>query len=116
MANGREKSDLAIVAKRSANKGKQSPAESVERRAGAEGNAGRHSTRRAQNRESVSQALNRVREVARREEGTVQVNGSQRVAVHLRRYFSIQHQWGQHIAAGAAELWSRNRPLRRDRS
>src|SRR5215469_15693836 len=66
MANGREKSDLAIVAKKSANKGEQSPAESVERRAGAEGNAGRHSTRRAQHRESVSQALNRVRDVARR--------------------------------------------------
>jgi len=66
MANGREKSDLAIVAKKSANKGEQSPAESVERRAGAEGNAGRHSTRRAQHRESVSQALNRVRDGARR--------------------------------------------------
>jgi RNA-directed DNA polymerase len=38
-------------------------AELEERRAGAEGNAGRQSTRRAQNRVSVTQALNRVREV-----------------------------------------------------
>jgi hypothetical protein len=66
MMDGREKSDLVVVAKKPANKAEQSAAESVERRARAEGNAGRQSTRRAQNRESVSQALNRVREVARR--------------------------------------------------
>jgi len=37
----------------------------VERRAGAEGNAGRDRTRRTQDRESVSQGLDRVRHVAR---------------------------------------------------
>jgi len=66
MMNGREESDPAIVAKKPTNKAEQSATELVERRAGAEGNAGRQSTRRAQNRESVSQALNRVRKVARR--------------------------------------------------
>ena len=44
----------------------QSAAETVERRAGAEGNAGQRRTRRAQDRESVSQALERVRQTARR--------------------------------------------------
>jgi RNA-directed DNA polymerase len=66
MMNGSEESDPAIVARKPANKAEQSAAELVERRAGAEGNAGRQSTRRAQNRVSVTQALNRVREVARR--------------------------------------------------
>ena len=37
----------------------------MERRTGAEENASQHRTRRAQNRESVSQALERVREAAR---------------------------------------------------
>jgi RNA-directed DNA polymerase len=37
----------------------------VERRAGAEGNAVQQSTRRAQDRESVSQALDRIRRAAR---------------------------------------------------
>jgi RNA-directed DNA polymerase len=66
MVNGCEKSDPAVVARKPTNKAEQSAAEMVERRAGAEGNAERQSTRRAQNRESVSQALNRVREVARK--------------------------------------------------
>ena len=42
-----------------------SAAESVERRAGAKGNVNQLSTRRAQDRESVSQALGRVRKAAR---------------------------------------------------
>ena len=65
MMHGREKSDPAIVATKPTNKAEQSAAEPVEPRAGAEGNAGQQSTRRAQNRESVSQALDRVRQAAR---------------------------------------------------
>jgi RNA-directed DNA polymerase len=61
----RGKSDSAIVAEKPTNKAGQPAAESVERRAGAEGNAVQQSTRRAQDRESVSQALNRIRRVAR---------------------------------------------------
>jgi RNA-directed DNA polymerase len=60
-----EKSDPAIVARKPANKAGQPGAEWVERRAGAEGNAGQQSTRRAQERASVSQALDRVRQAAR---------------------------------------------------
>ena len=75
MMYGHEKSDLAIVAEKPANKAEQpapersaaklNAAEPVERRAGTEGNAGQQSTRRAQDRESVSQALERVRQAAR---------------------------------------------------
>ena len=64
MMHGREKSDPAIVAKKPANNAGQPAAERVERRAGTEGNAGQQSTRRAQDRESVSQALERVRQAA----------------------------------------------------
>jgi len=63
--NGREKSDSAIVAGKPTNKAEFSAAEPVEPRAGAEGNAGQQSTRRAQNRGSVSQALDRIRQAAR---------------------------------------------------
>jgi RNA-directed DNA polymerase len=61
----REKSDLAIVATKPMNKAGIPGAESVERRAGTKGNASQQSTRRAQDRESVSQALERVRNAAR---------------------------------------------------
>ena len=61
----REKSDPAIVAMKPTNNARQLAAELVERRAGAEGNVSQQSTRRAQDRESVSQALERVRQVAR---------------------------------------------------
>jgi RNA-directed DNA polymerase len=64
--NGREKSDPAVVAVKLANKTERPVAEAAERRAGAKGNAGQQSTRRTQNRERVSQALDRVRQAARR--------------------------------------------------
>ena len=59
--HGHEKSDSAIVARKPTNKAGQLAAAPVERRAEAEGDAGQQSTRRAQHRESVSQALARVR-------------------------------------------------------
>src|SRR3954470_21239807 len=70
-----EKSDLAIVAVKPANKvepparersaAKRKAAEPVERRAGTKGNADQRSTYRTQSRASVSQALERIRQVAR---------------------------------------------------
>src|SRR3982074_1624438 len=70
-----EKSDLAIVAVKPANKAeppaparsaaKRKAAEPVERRAGTKGNADQQSTYRTQSRASVSQALERIRQVAR---------------------------------------------------
>src|SRR5712691_7514083 len=65
MMHGREKSDPAIGATKPSNNAGQPAAERVERRAGTEGNAGQQSTRRAQDRESVSQALGRVRQAAK---------------------------------------------------
>jgi RNA-directed DNA polymerase len=59
MTNGCGKSDSAIVAVRPTNKAGRLAAEPEERRAGTEGNAVQQSTCRAQNRESVSQALDR---------------------------------------------------------
>src|SRR6266496_827862 len=65
MMHGREKSDPPIVAKKPANNAGHPVAEQVERRAGTEGNAGQQSTHRAQDWESVSQALGRVRQAAK---------------------------------------------------
>jgi RNA-directed DNA polymerase len=75
MMHGHEKSDSAIVAAKPANKvaypmAEQSAegtaaAEPVEPRAGTKGNADQQSTRRAQNRISVEQALERIRKVAK---------------------------------------------------
>jgi RNA-directed DNA polymerase len=75
MTNGHEESDLAIVAVKPANKAEPtateqsaavpSVAESAEPRAGTKGNAGQQSTCRTQSRVSVSQALDRIRKVAR---------------------------------------------------
>src|ERR1700747_909015 len=74
MMNGPEKSDSAIVATKLVNKAQPSAersagepyaAELVERRAGTKGNANQQSTHRAQSRGSVSQALERIRKVAR---------------------------------------------------
>src|SRR5882672_4492378 len=65
MMHGREKSDSAIVAGKPTNKAVPTAAEPVERRAGAKGNASQQSTDRAQNRATVSQALERIRTIAK---------------------------------------------------
>jgi RNA-directed DNA polymerase len=75
MMHGPEKSDHAIVAVKPANKAEgpsaarpaeeKHAAEPGERRAGTKGNADQQSTCRTQSRESVSQALERIRKLAR---------------------------------------------------
>ena len=65
MMHGHGKSDPNIVAEKPANNAEQSAAELVEPRAETKGNAEQQRTRRAQDRESVSQALERVRLAAR---------------------------------------------------
>src|SRR5438132_5803362 len=75
MMHGRGKSDSAIVAVKPANKAAAASAEEsaagavvaepVEPRVGTKGNANQQSTHRAQSRASVSQALERIRKVAR---------------------------------------------------
>ena len=64
MMHGREKSDSAIVAEKPTNKVVSATAEPVEPRAGTKGNANQQSMDRAQNRTTVSQALERIRRVA----------------------------------------------------
>jgi len=65
MMDAGEKSDSAIVATKPTNNAGRPAAEPVERRAETEGNAGQQRTRRAQDRESVSQVLERIRQAAR---------------------------------------------------
>ena len=60
-----EKSASVVVTGKPTNKAEQSVAEPVEPRTETKGNAGQQSTRRAQDRASVSQALDRVRQAAR---------------------------------------------------
>ena len=65
MMDAGEKSDSAIVAPKPTNNAGRPAAEPVERRAETEGNAGQQRTRRAQDRASVSQVLERIRQAAR---------------------------------------------------
>jgi RNA-directed DNA polymerase len=65
MMHGRGKSDSVIVAGKPTNEAEKPAAELVERRAGTKGNVNQQSTCRAQDRENVSQALERIRQVAR---------------------------------------------------
>ena len=65
MMHGRGKSGSAIVAVKPTNKAEPSAAEPVEPRAETKGNAGQQSTHRAQSRTRVSQALERIRRVAK---------------------------------------------------
>ena len=65
MMNGPEKSDLAIVVTKPANKAAAAAAEWVEPRAGTKGNAGQPHTRRTQGRASVTPGLERVRQAAK---------------------------------------------------
>ena len=62
-----KKSDSAIVAVKSTNKGASVPAEPMEPRAEPKGNLESQSTRRAQDRESVSHAADRIRQFVQRE-------------------------------------------------
>ena len=65
--NGMEKSDSGILAVKSVNKGTAVPAEPMERRPEPEGNPESQNTRRTQDRESVSQAADRIRRFVQRE-------------------------------------------------
>ncbi len=65
MMHDPEKSASVKVAGKPVNKTRQLVAELVEPRTGTKGNADQQSARRAQDRASVSQALERVRQAAR---------------------------------------------------
>ena len=67
MMHGHEKSDSVIVAGKPTNNAEQPTAQrsAVEPRTGTKGNASQQSTCRTQNRISVTQALDRIRKVAK---------------------------------------------------
>jgi RNA-directed DNA polymerase len=65
MMHGGGKSDPVVVAAKPTNEADRSAPGPAEPRTGTKGNAGQQSTRRAQDRASVSQALERIRQVAR---------------------------------------------------
>src|SRR5580692_6016687 len=106
MMNDREKSDLAIVAVKPTNKAGQPAAELVEPRAGAEGNASQQSTGRAQDRGTVSQALERIRQAARQRKKEKFTALSHHVSIdHLAEAFS---ELKENAAAGVDGLTCRD--------
>src|SRR5215831_13112512 len=100
MMHGREKSDLAIVAMKPANKANEPTAEAstganaaepVERRAGAKGNAHQQSTHWTQSQVRVSQALERIRQA-----------------------IAVTHPRREKLLGGAAEVVAPSSSLRTD--
>src|SRR5215831_8263857 len=87
MMHGHEKSDLAIVAMKPANKAEGSAAELVERRAGTKGNADQQSTHWTQSQARVSQAPDRIRQA-----------------------FAVTHPRWEKLWGGRRRLWHLHRP------
>src|ERR1700691_892094 len=92
MMHERGKSDTAVGAKNPANKAERSAAELVEQRAVTKGNADQQSTRRAQERESVSQALGRIRQAAKQKKKETFTTLFHHISVELLRlwFFEIK--------------------------
>ena len=97
--HGMEKSDSAIVAVKPANKGTPVPAEPMEPRAEPKGNLGSQSTRRTQDRGSVSQAADRIRQFVQREPGVRLTTLLHHVTVDALRWAFFELKKG--AAAGA---------------
>ena len=102
MMHGHGKSDTAIVAWKPTNKADLSAAELVEPRAGTKGNADQQSTRRAQDRASVSQALEGIRQVAKQREKERFTSLLHHISIELLRlsYFELK----KNAAAGVDGL------------
>src|ERR1700722_3949713 len=92
MMHERGESDSAVRAVKPANKAERSTAELVEQRAGTKGNADQQSTRRAQERESVSQALGRIRQAAKQRKKETFTTLFHHISVELLRlsFFEIK--------------------------
>ena len=112
MMHGRGKSDTAIVAWKPTNKADLSAAESVEPRAGTKGNADQQSTRRAQDRASVSQALEGIRQVAKQREKERFTSLLHHISIELLRlsYFELKKNAA---AGGRLQHVERARPIHR---
>src|ERR1700752_4091783 len=92
MMYGGGKSDPGIAGVKLANNAEQADAESVEPRTGTKGNADQQSTRRAQDRESVTQALARIRQAAKQRKKERFTSLLHHVSVGLLRlsFFALQ--------------------------
>ena len=97
--NGTQKSDTGIVAMKSSNKGTRVPAEAMERRTVPEGNPDDQSTRQAQDWESVSQAIGRIRQFVKREPRERLTTLLHHVTVDALRWAFFELK--KHAAAGA---------------
>src|SRR5512132_1963590 len=98
MMYGQGKSDSPIVPVKSPNKAASAAAEAMEGRGGAKGNAVRGSTCQTQSWESVSPALDRIRETARRDKRVRFTALLHHVTVDLLRWSFYQLQ--RRAAAG----------------
>ncbi len=98
MMHGRGKSDLPIVPGKSSHKAATAAAETMEGRGGAKGNAVRGSTCQTQSWESVSLALGRIRETARRDKRVRFTALLHHVTVDLLHWSFYQLE--RHAAAG----------------
>ena len=90
MMNVQGKSDPPIVPTKPPNKAAAAAAEVVEGRGGAKGNAARGSTRQTQGWESVSPALGRIRDAARRDKSIRFTALLHHVTVDLLRFSAFQ--------------------------
>ena len=113
MMHGRGKSDFAIVAVKPTNKAERSAAEPVEPRAETKRNADQQSTCRAQNRISVSQALDCMRQAL-----AVWTRGRSRMGkLHVRICAGASSNGGPHrdrrktvkFCSRSRSLWRHNR-------
>jgi group II intron reverse transcriptase/maturase len=90
MTNVQGKSDLPIVPAKPSNNAASAAAETGEGRGGAKGNAGQGGTRQTQGWESVSLALDRIREAARRDKRARFTALLHHVTIELLRYAALQ--------------------------
>ncbi len=119
--NGRQKSESPIVAVKPANKVEQSIAELVEPRGGAEENAVQPDTYRTRSRVSVTQGLERVRQVAktRKKERFTALLHHVDIALLRRSYFALERtaaagvdgvtwqDYGENLEANLTDLHGR---------
>ncbi len=121
MMNGRDQSDSPVRAKKSANNAERSAAESMEQRGGLKGKTVEPTTRRAQNRESVSPGLDRLRKFVRykRKGRFTTLLHHVDVALLRRSYFSLKRNavvgvdgrtwqaYGEHLEECLVDLHAR---------
>jgi hypothetical protein len=110
MMNVQGKSDLPIVPAKSPNNAASAAAEAMEGRGGAKGNAVRSGTRQTQGWESVSSALDRIRDAARRDKSVRFTALLHHVTIDLLRFSA--HQLRRGAAPGVDGItWDAYVPL-----